>query len=287
MKCLLVDDEPGLRDGLAAWLRRQGLEVRTAPDCAGARAALAAGEAFDVVVTDWRLPDGLASSFLAGVGVPVLAVSGHPEEVVRVPAMRAVLGKPTAPRALLAAIHAAAGDPPAAPAGPAPADLPVDVHDAIAAFVALLPAGAVPEIADDGTFVAVEATVPPGTPLPVVPHGDLQRHAHGEAVQWRLRLRRDGRADGDLAVVAPDGRWPAAGTFAIDFHGSRTSPSELLACLDRVAAVLAAGRRVQLLNLPAPLRSVAAGHGTAHVMPMRDAVGPRLPAELTDLWSLP
>ena len=50
MKCLLVDDEPGIREGLAMLLRRRGFEVTTAGDCAAAAAALDA-QNFDVVVT--------------------------------------------------------------------------------------------------------------------------------------------------------------------------------------------------------------------------------------------
>ena len=72
MRCLLVDDEPGIREGLAMLLRRRGYEVQTAGDCAEARARLDA-QSFDIVVTDWRLPDGFASSFVDGCPCPVLA----------------------------------------------------------------------------------------------------------------------------------------------------------------------------------------------------------------------
>jgi DNA-binding NtrC family response regulator len=48
---LLVDDEPGIREGLAMLLRRRGFEVHTAGDCATAAERLA-NQTFDVVVTD-------------------------------------------------------------------------------------------------------------------------------------------------------------------------------------------------------------------------------------------
>jgi CheY-like chemotaxis protein len=301
MNCLLVDDEPGIREGLAAWLRRQGVDVRTAADCAQAREALATA-AFDVVVTDWRLPDGLASSFLGAVAAPVLAVSGYPEEVERRAPLRAVLTKPIAPSRLLAAIREAAPAGAAAPDGStaalAPArgaataataaSLPVDVQDALACFRATLPPATACELDDDGTFVHAAANVPAAVARGIASeHGDLQVRTEGDGARVVLRLRRDGRPDGDVAVVAPDARWPAHGALAVDFHGSGADAERFAVHVARAVRARAAGQRVQFLNVPPALRSTGAGQGTPHDMPMRDAVGPRLPADLADLWSDP
>ena len=54
--CLLVvDDDPGLRDLLGAYLRDAGFEVETVEDGAAMRAALARGR-HDLVVLDLMLP---------------------------------------------------------------------------------------------------------------------------------------------------------------------------------------------------------------------------------------
>ncbi len=284
MKCLLVDDEPGIREGLAAWLRRHGLDVRTAASCAAARAALA--DEFDVVVTDWRLPDGLAASFLHGVTTPVLAVSGYPEEVARLPAVRAVLTKPTPPARLLAAIHGVLPAPARAPADTL-AQLPEDVRAAIAAFADHVGCAAV-ELADDGTFVVATATVAAGADARTAsPHGDLRVSTLGDRSRVELRLRRDGWPAADLPIVRAGEPWPDHGELGVDFHGTTIAAAAFEELLARTAAAAAAGRRVQWLNVPPSLRSYAAGQGRAHDMPMRDAVGPRLPAELADLWSDP
>lgn len=58
---LVVDDEPGMRDTLAAILEQQGYRVASAPDGETASVAVQA-EAFDVVVMDIRMPgrDGVS-----------------------------------------------------------------------------------------------------------------------------------------------------------------------------------------------------------------------------------
>ena len=60
-RVLLVEDEPAIREGLATCLRLRGHEVETSEDLAGAREALSSSVRFDVVVTDWTLPDGQIS----------------------------------------------------------------------------------------------------------------------------------------------------------------------------------------------------------------------------------
>lgn len=283
MKCLLVDDEPGIREGLAALLRRRGHDVRTAGDCAAAREALA--HDFDVVVTDWRLPDGTAASFLGAVRCPVVAVSGHPEEVERTPAVREVLTKPLAPARLFEVLGALA---PAAPEAPA---LPVDVQMAMDAFVAELPRDAAVALHDDGAFVVVEATLPAaGARAFAGRDGELAWSRRNGRACVRLRLRRDGRPEGPVRVVRAAAAWPAAGDFAVDFHDSGADAALFARCRERARAAMAAGRRVQFLNVPPALRALAASHashGSADDMPMRDPVGPRLHAEFADLWSDP
>jgi len=60
---LLVDDEPSARTTLGLLLRRRGHLVREAEGVGAAIAALRA-DAFDVVVTDLRMPDGLGLDVL-------------------------------------------------------------------------------------------------------------------------------------------------------------------------------------------------------------------------------
>lgn len=285
MKCLLVDDEPGIREGLAALLRKQGHDVRTAGDCAGARVALL--HDFDVVVTDWRLPDGTADAYWAATRCPVVAVSGHPEEVVRDSMVHAVLTKPATPAKLLAVLATLPGPAPASPPA-AGSPLPIDVRRAIAAFLQQLPAGTSTETWDDGTFVTVIAALDATAAATVQSrHGELSLRRRDGAVAAWLRLRRDGRPAALLPVVAPLEPWPPQGAFAVDFHDSALAPAALAACLERAAAVRRNGAQVQLLNLPDRAPDCAFGHGTADDMPMRDPVGPSLQAESADLWREP
>lgn len=283
MKCLLVDDEPGIREGLAALLRRQGHHVDTAADCAAAMQALA-GSNFDVVISDWRLPDGLAATFVASCGCPVIAVSGHPEEIDAVPPIHAVLAKPVTPKALAQAIAAAVQAPVAAP--PA-SGLPRDAQQVIDAFTAQLPAATV-HTDDDGTLIVVRAVVPPGVAADVRSiGGDLRIVRRDGSCTYELRVCRDGRPAVDVPVVRAGAAWPAAAELAVDFHDTSIPPAHFARCLDDAAAATVAGRRVHFLNVPERLRAFAASQGRAHDMPMRETVGPRLPADFADLWSLP
>ena len=56
-KILVVDDEPSMRELLAIMLRREGFGVEVADSRATAARVLATG-AFDLVITDVKLPDG-------------------------------------------------------------------------------------------------------------------------------------------------------------------------------------------------------------------------------------
>ncbi len=285
MKCLLVDDEPGIREGLAALLRRKGHHVRTAADCAAARTELAVGD-FDVVVTDWRLPDGTAATFVAAARCPVVAVSGHPEEVEPSPGLRHVLTKPVTPAVLAATLAGLAAAPVAsAPSAATSPTLPIDVQQVVDAFLGRLPMDAVSELRDDGTFVTVCSRLRCAAPVPSAEAGDLRTWIRGQERQVELRLCRDGRPDPGLALVRPDEPWPEAGAFAVDFHDTPVEAPAFAALLARRRGRRARGQAVHFLNVPGALRPLASSHGDAHDMPMRDAVGPRVLAEFQDLWS--
>lgn len=279
MRILLVDDEPGIREGLAALLRLKGHEVLTAGDCRRA-GALLAEEELDLVVTDWRLPDGRASEFVARAGCPVVAMSGHPEEVEGHQGIGEVLTKPVMPARLveLVARHQRPDD-------PGHPEIARDVTALIAAARRIL--GAAGELADDGVFVVLRAPLADDGLLGELAGlgGDLRVLAPRAEPTVELRWCRDGRPDTDVPVFRPDARWPAAGEFAVDFQAAGVAPEQFGACLDRAAAATAGGARVHFLNIPAPLLSWASDQGRTDDMPMRAAVGPRLPAVLADLWS--
>jgi len=57
VRVLIIEDEPGLRDGLSVALRVTGFSVDAAADLAGGR-AFAAGHRYDCVICDRMLPDG-------------------------------------------------------------------------------------------------------------------------------------------------------------------------------------------------------------------------------------
>ncbi len=283
MKCLLVDDEAGIREGLAALLRRKGHEVTTAADCAAAARALA-GDNFDVVVSDWRLPDGFASSFLGSCPCPAIAISGHPEEVACA-TVREVLQKPVMPSRLIELLGSLAVrrefvvDP----------SLPNDVASLLQSALDILGRPPAARISDDGVYVHL--TAPLADPRLVSRlaelGGDLRRVTSRGEPQVEQRWCRDGRPDVTTPVVSPDADWPPSGEFAVDLHGARLDADAFARCLDRAVRCRSRGGRVHFLNVPEAMQSWAIGQGRAHDMPMREKVGPRLPAVLADLWSEP
>jgi two-component system, NarL family, nitrate/nitrite response regulator NarL len=66
---LVVEDHPLYRDGLIDLLTRSQMldSIRTANSAAQARALLDAGVDFDIILSDWRLPDGDGLTFLKSV----------------------------------------------------------------------------------------------------------------------------------------------------------------------------------------------------------------------------
>ena len=111
--CLIVDDDPDIRDALQQLLQRFGMTVAAAADGHAMRARLAEA-AFDVVVLDLMLPDenGLDLCRWAQQhhDVPVIMLTAHGDPASRVLGLETgaddYLGKPFEPRELVARIHA-------------------------------------------------------------------------------------------------------------------------------------------------------------------------------------
>ena len=116
---LVVDDDPALRAGIAAFLRSQGMRVATAASAAEAVAQLRGRP--DVVVLDVRLPDGDAFTVLEYARrlapAPIrIALSGAatPEDAFRLAqhGVRSFLQKPASLDDIWDAIQSAAEEPP-------------------------------------------------------------------------------------------------------------------------------------------------------------------------------
>jgi CheY-like chemotaxis protein len=258
MRCLLVDDEPGIREGLAVLLRRRGHEVHTAGDCAAARQSLEHAS-YDVVVTDWRLPDGLAAGFVPACRAPVIAVSGHPEEIARDGRIRDVLAKPVTPGSLLAAIAACVAE----AASEQPAALPCDVQEVIEDVLAQLPPELPVECHDDGTFVVLRIALPPGC-VPMVRNlgGDLRVAGPAGDRSLELRLCRDGRPDADMPAVRADADWPEHDRLSRRRHAGQV--------LDEQGAVEVDQHRLHLARQP---REGVARNARAPPRPLRGQEG--------------
>ena len=110
---LAVDDEPDLRMVIERILSNSGYRVRVAGGVGEALTLLDTLEDFpDLLVTDVRMPDGVGAQ-LAGLvrrdhpGLPVLYVSGYPEDRARAEGLIVdgfVLEKPFRPVQLSAAV---------------------------------------------------------------------------------------------------------------------------------------------------------------------------------------
>jgi two-component system OmpR family response regulator len=112
-RILLVDDDAGIRQLIAAYLERHGHEVDTAADGA-AMDALMAGTPHDLLILDRMMPgeDGLAiTRRLAGAsGMPIIILSAMGEDQDRIEGLDGgaddYLAKPVNPDELLARVRA-------------------------------------------------------------------------------------------------------------------------------------------------------------------------------------
>ena len=111
-RILLVDDEPELQALLTEILREEGYLVEVAQTAAEARRRLAA-ESYDLVIADWRLPDGdgvTLADWAAHLGAKTCVMSG---QLSRMPGGRAqgheTLMKPFRVADFIAVVRSAIG----------------------------------------------------------------------------------------------------------------------------------------------------------------------------------
>ena len=279
MRCLLVDDEPGIREGFAALLRLRGHEVHTAADLAAADALLSAHD-FDVLLSDWRLPDGDASALLPAARCPVLVLSGHPDEVQRHERVVAVLAKPVMPDRLFEALASLVPTPRPKALPPLPRDAARTVQEALRRL------GAAAEVEDDGVFVPVRGPLADGAdPAPLAGlGGDCRVLAHGGGRLAEARWLRDGRPDANLPKVQAGQDWPTAPEFCVDFDGAGCEADELSQMAVSAADMAAQGVKVHFLNLPEDAEDRLRESGSAASLPVRHPIGPRLAEDLAALW---
>ncbi len=88
--CLVVDDEPDILELLVMTLERMNIECFRAETLAGAKKILAS-KAFDLCLTDMRLPDGNGIEIVTTIGkiLPVVVITAHGNVESAVTAMKA------------------------------------------------------------------------------------------------------------------------------------------------------------------------------------------------------
>jgi DNA-binding response OmpR family regulator len=113
-RVLIVEDEPQVAASLRELLEREGYVVTVAGSIAEAKRALAGVEALDVMLLDWRLPDGEGIDLLKELrktsDLPVLMVTARVDVIDKVLGLEIgaddYVTKPVEPRELLARIKA-------------------------------------------------------------------------------------------------------------------------------------------------------------------------------------
>jgi len=111
--CLIVDDDPALRELVGDHLKRYGLAVRLADSAAAMRRELGRG-GIDIVLLDLMLPDGdgieLCRDLRLHSRLPVIMLTAQGDPISRVLGLEMgaddYVAKPFEPRELLARIHA-------------------------------------------------------------------------------------------------------------------------------------------------------------------------------------
>jgi len=111
--CLIVDDDPALRELVGDHLKRYGLAARLADSAAAMHRELARG-GIDIVLLDLMLPDGdgieLCRDLRVHSKIPVIMLTAQGDPISRVLGLEMgaddYVAKPFEPRELLARIHA-------------------------------------------------------------------------------------------------------------------------------------------------------------------------------------
>ena len=83
LRVLVVDDEPLIRWSLSETLEQSGHAVVEAGDALNAVRSVSAGEPFDVVLLDYRLPDSNDLELLATIRALAPAAAGDHDDGVR------------------------------------------------------------------------------------------------------------------------------------------------------------------------------------------------------------
>lgn len=112
-RCLVVDDDSEIREGVRDYLQRFGMRVSTA-SCGAETRRLVQCETFDVIVLDLMLPDDNGLQLCRWVqetaGIPVIMLTAQGDPASRVLGLELgaddYLSKPFEPRELVARIHA-------------------------------------------------------------------------------------------------------------------------------------------------------------------------------------
>jgi hypothetical protein len=265
----------------------RGHEVHTAADLAQA-SALASSHEFDLVLTDWRLPDGTALPLFDQGAAPIVVISGHPEEVATSPRVLAVMQKPLMPDRLFELVARCARPVTACASkrSETTCDLPSDVRMVAEAALSVL-ADTECELVDDGTFVTLRARNATEAQRDELKKlgGDLRCVGSGDAMgACEIRWLRDGRSDAVLPTVAADATWPIGCAFAVDFHGSALGVEAMAVCCERAARRRESGVHVELLNVPEALVRHLADVGLSSLLPQRHGIGPRIVDEFSALW---
>jgi two-component system OmpR family response regulator len=112
-KCLVVDDDGEIRDGVRDYLQRFGMTVSTA-SCGAEMRRMVQTNTFDVIVLDLMLPDDNGLLLCRWVqdtaGIPVIMLTAHGDPASRVLGLEVgaddYLPKPFEPRELVARINA-------------------------------------------------------------------------------------------------------------------------------------------------------------------------------------
>ena len=304
MNLLLVDDEVGIREGLAAILRMRGYTVRTAASCSEAEGRLQQEE-FDLIVSDWRLGDGTAARFLANTEIPAYVSTGYADDVadaldVAQTSIVDILPKPVSPSDLCSLLQrhgseVAADDPAVSEAAyDAPlAGLPSDTRIRIELLRRLVDGeGGLAPVAllDDGPVLTLAFDrVPKARERAWLAEVVADQRVTAGGARFEVRLQRDGAPATCDRIVdwrTPPDRWPEVeGALAIDCEGFGAGPAVFRNLLEAVAARRDDGRSTELFNVPESLRLFAERTGNAHVMPMRAVAGPTLTPVFAALWS--